>query len=61
MPDLKLETDQTKTYFKPADAVTYQGFGQHDDVFTKNGKDYKIQSYDHFNTTIYSVTLKEAK
>lgn len=61
MQDLKVETNQAKAYFTPADAVTDQGFEQKGEVFTKDGKDYKIKSYDHFNTTIYSVTLKEVK
>lgn len=56
---LKLETNQAKTYFKPADAVTDKGFGQKDDVFIKEGKEYKIKEYDHFNTTIYSVTMEQ--
>ena len=58
---LNISTDQSKAYFNPADAVTDKGFGRMDDVFFKDGKNYKIKSYDHFNTTIYSVTLKEIK
>ena len=61
MPTLKVETDQSKTYFKPSDALVDQGFSQRDEIFRKDGKPYTIESYDHFNTTIYSVTLKEIK
>ena len=61
MPTLKIETDQSKSYFKPSDAVVDQGFSQRDDVFSKDNKSYKIKSYDHYNTTIYSVTLREIK
>lgn len=61
MKNLKVKTDETKNYFTPADALVDQGYSVRETrnglKASKDGVDYRVASYDHFNTTVYSVTL----
>ena len=61
MSKLVVETNQSKSYSSPSAALQDEGYQQVDNaIFEKNGKKYKLESYDHFNATIYSITLQDA-
>lgn len=71
---MKIKPDQTKSYFSADQALSDsgfeyygQGFGPENavgkrkkyEVFEKDNQHYAFQSMDHYNTTIFSITLKE--
>lgn len=60
---IKVKTDEAKSYLHPQDAIADQGYSVRETrdglVAEKDGKKYSVESYDHYNTTVYSVNLKE--
>lgn len=71
---MKIKTDCTKNYMSGMEALEDFGFKKVGliritknfkeitrDLVEKNGKLYYYVGMDHFNTTIYSVTLKEVE
>jgi len=59
--DVIVKTDETKSYLYPSQALEDQGFCVKETsdglIATKDNKAYKVKTYDHYNTTIYSVKL----
>lgn len=61
MAQITVKTNESKSYMSFINALSDEGYYQvGPKTFRKDGKDYEFVSYDHFNTTIYSVTLQEA-
>ena len=63
MPTITVKTDETKSYLRVDQALEDQGFDVKETrtglTADKDGKSYAVESYDHYNTTIYGVKLVE--
>jgi hypothetical protein len=65
MKNITVKTDETKQYLNPSDALSDQGYYVRETrnglMATKDGQDFSVKSYDHYNTSVFSVKLSLLK